>query len=120
MNKYFSIQKNNKIVFKTKGIKNFVEMDKITHLKCEGALTTVFTNNNSDCVISKPLKQFERDLLNFGFIRANNNTIVNMMHVKKIQSSVNRKIYLTNDIEVKISRRKLYLFNEFVEKQEVF
>ena len=120
MNKDFSFQQNNKLVLKTKGILNFIEMDKITHLTCEGSLTTVYTINNSDFVISKILKHFERELLNFGFIRANNNTIVNMMHVKEIKSSPNLKMYLTNDIEIKISRRKLYLFNEFIEKQEVF
>ncbi len=120
MTKDFSLQKNNKIVLKTKGILNFIEMDKITHITCEGSLTTVYTINNSDFVISKILKHFERELLNFAFLRANNNTIVNMMHVKEIQSSPKRSMLLTNNIEVKISRRKLYLFNEFLEKQEVF
>ncbi len=119
MKKIFNLQRDNKIILKEKGKTTLIQTDKITHLTCRGSLTTVHTADNNNYIITKLLKQYETELSKFGFIRANNSTIVNMIHVCEIRCSTKRKIILANDVEVNISRRRMYLFREFLEKQEV-
>jgi len=120
MYKDFSFQRDNKIILKEKGRSTLIQTDQITHITCKGSLAKVHTTRNKNFAITKLLKQFESELMIFGFLRANYNTIVNMIHVREIQGSPNRKMILANDIEIKISRRRMHLFREFFEKTEAF
>lgn len=110
MEKDFSFQKNKKLVFKEKGKTHLVEIDKITHLTCEGSITKIHTIENDDVIVSKLLKYFEIELAEKGFIRANHNTIINLGKIDSIQSGKKRRVTLYNGIEVNISRRKMCNF----------
>ncbi len=114
MYKDFRFQRDNKIIVKEKGKSTLIKTDQITHITCIGSLSKVHTINNKSYSITKLLKQFDSELSNFGFMRANHNTIVNMMHVNEIYGFQKRKLLLTNNIEIKISRRKMYLFRDFL------
>ena len=102
-----------KFLIAEKRRKSVVCVDKITHISCEAYLSTVYTVDNKQYMVAKLLKKFEIELAQFGFIRANHNTIVNPIHIIEINSSPIRKLVLINQFVVKISRRKLYLFKSF-------
>jgi two-component system, LytTR family, response regulator len=106
----YSKQKGQKVIIREKCETKFVEMEYITHLHCEGYLTTVHTTNSKQLTVSKLLKEFENDLADFGFVRANRSTIVNMAHVVRINTRGKRIIELTNNEIIHISRRRMFLF----------
>lgn len=78
----FKSQNEMKVFLKEKGELNIVEMSKISHISCEGYLSTVFTIDNRDFKVAKLLKHFELDLSQYGFVRVNHNTIVNLHNSK--------------------------------------
>jgi two-component system LytT family response regulator len=106
----FDCQKGRKVVIEQKSKTQFVEMDKITHLKCNGYLTTLYTINSDVITVSKLLKKFEEELNEFGFVRANRSTLVNLNQVKIYVSGSIRTVELLNKVKIKISRRKVFLF----------
>ena len=102
-----SLLSDRKITLKEKGVIHLVEIDNITHILCQGYLSTVYTTNNGNITVSKLLKQFEEELSNMGFMRINHNAIVNCLYVDKIKRGTKRTITLSNNhVEIKISRRK--------------
>ena len=64
-------------------------------------------------MVAKLLKSFEMELAEYGFIRANHNTIVNPVHIIEMSEPPLRKLLLKNEFEVIISRRKMYLFRDY-------
>ncbi len=88
-------------------------MENITHLTCDGNVTTIYTVENRTSNISKPLKYFETELSEKGFVRANHNTIVNCKNIMDYIKGHYNTIILTNNVKIKISRRKVHLFKDF-------
>ena len=88
-----------------------VELREIILITCEGYLTTLLMEGGLSVKISKLLKEFEIELENYGFIRVNHNSIVNAYHIISIDRGKNRLIILSNNMKVRISRRKLYKLN---------
>lgn len=110
MFKNFDVQTNQKILIKEKACSKFINMEDVILLTCEGYITKILTTNFRTFKVAKILKKFEEELKDFGFIRANHNTIVNAKHIHTIHGTKKRKLILINDIEVTISRRKYYQF----------
>ncbi len=111
MNIDFNCQRNNKIVLKEKSVIKLIGMSDIILITCDGYLTRVFIENGQSITISKLLKEFEIELEDYGFIRVNHNSIVNVYHIRSIERGNNRVLTLSNNLIIKISRRKLYKFN---------
>lgn len=109
---------NSKIELREKGKIRLIERDKITYLICDGYLTTVYTSDNNQFTVCKLLKQFETELYEFGFIRLNYNTIVNMKYVCEIQTTPERIIILKNNTQITVSRRRKYLLKEYFAKNQ--
>jgi len=106
----FSKQKDKKLAIAEKKRTNFIDIDAITHIQCDGYITTIYLTNDKPIVVSKLLKLFENELIEHGFIRANNNTVVNPRHIKGIYTTSCGKNVEINNIHIKISRRRLFLF----------
>ena len=70
----FSSQKQTKIEIKERNTIQFVDVSKITHLKCEGYITTINILDSEPIIVSKLLKDFESELEGCGFIRTNRST----------------------------------------------
>jgi len=83
-------------------------------LQCDGYVTTIHLIDKESICISKLLKLFEIELFDFGFLRANHNTIVNPLHIREISSTLKERIIQINKSEIKISRRRAYLFKNLV------
>ena len=62
--------------------------------------------------VSKSFKDFEHELSEFGFLKVNHSTLVNINHVKEFFLGNKRIIMLINGIKLKVSRRRVYLFRD--------
>ncbi len=106
----YSAQQNKRIKICEKNKVTWIEAETISHLVCEGYLTTVHLTTNETITCSMLLKQFQEILDVCGFIRANRNTLINGKHVDCIIFKKGKRSIFVNNIEVKVSRRKAFLF----------
>ncbi len=106
----YSEQLNKKIRISEKNKSTWVEVESISHLVCEGYLTTIHLTTNESITCSMLLKQFQEILDVYGFLRANRNTLVNGKHIDCIIFKKGKRSIFINNIEVKVSRRKAFLF----------
>jgi len=113
MNFDFSKQIGKKIAVCEKTRTTLIGIDTITHLICDCYVTTLYHTDQEPISSSKLLKHFEVELNEFGFLRVNNNTIINPNHISGIEFSCQRKILHINHSEIKVSRRRAYLFKKF-------
>lgn len=113
MKRDFNCQKGRKVIIKEKSVTQFIEMKDITHIECNGYISTVYTIDSVSYTVSKLLKHFEEELDRFGFVRANRSVLVNLNYVQKYISGSSRTLQLTNNITICISRRKAYIFKNY-------
>jgi len=94
---------------------NVLTIDTITHLVKYGDYTKIYTEKNEVYNDDNLLHEYENELSGFGFIKANNKTLVNIGHIDDIYFGKVRGLMLKNNIQIKISRRKVYKFKELTE-----
>jgi len=111
MNLEFSKQANKKLAIVEKRKTRLIDIGTITYLTCDGYVTTIHLLNQETISVSKLLKHFENELEEYGFLRANHNTIVNPKNMTGILSNNGETIVQINNLEIKVSRRKKFLFN---------
>jgi len=93
-----------RLFIKTKMESFYVEQEDIIYFKADGNYTHIFLiEGNKDILIAKTLKHFEDGLPGETFIRVHQSYLVNAKHIKKLQGN---HLYLINDHQVEISRRK--------------
>ena len=110
----FSKQNDQKLKIKEKSQISFIEMSEILYLQCEGYLTTIYLVNKTSVAIAKLLKDFEDELTQFGFLRVNHYTLINVRHINTLKICKQQRVVFINDVEIKISRRKLHLLKELL------
>jgi len=110
----YSKQAGYKLPVKEKTKISFLNISEILYLQCDGYLTTIYLTDRESISISKLLKDFEKELGKYGFLRANHNTLVNTRYISALQLNKQGKSIYIRDVEVKISRRKYYLFQDFL------
>lgn len=110
MNLDFSKQKDKKLSIVEKTKTTLIDIDTIIYLECDGYITTIHLNNHKIITVSKLLKLFENEVADFGFLRVNHKTIVNPKYIQEISTSICGKILQINNSEIKVSRRKAFLF----------
>jgi two-component system LytT family response regulator len=106
----FSNQNGKRIAINEKSKVQFVEIESITHLKCEGYLTTLYTTNSNTIKVCKQLKKFDEELVKFGFVKANRSTLVNLAQVKHYEGGCKRNLELLNGEIISVSRRNVFIF----------
>jgi len=111
----WSNQNYSRLPVREKSKISFIDISEILYLQCDGYLTTIYLVNKENISISKLLKHFEEELWQYGFRRANHNTLVNTQHIDAIKTSNKQWIIHIKDVEMKISRRKFYLFRTLLE-----
>ena len=110
----FCFQRDNKLIIKDNSDVKQVELCHITHITCHGYLSKVHTIQNNFISTIRTLKSFEIELYRFGFLRANRNTVVNMLHAFEINHNSKTRIIKIREKEINISRRKFRLFKAFI------
>lgn len=106
----FSKQRDKKLAIVEKKKTRLIDIDTITYLECDGYITTIYLISHETINVSKLLKHFENELTEYGFVRANHKSIVNPKYITGILSTICGKILQINDSEIKVSRRKAFLF----------
>ena len=89
-----------------------ISLKDITYINCNGYICSIY--NEEDKLIAsqtKLLKNYETELEQFGFVRINRKTIINAKSIKQIDLK-NRKIILTNNEIMTVSRRKLIILRK--------
>lgn len=106
----YNNQLNIRLRISEKNKSSWIEIENISYLICEGYLTRVHLICSKTFTCSMLLKQFEEILAEFGFIRANRNTLVNYRHVNCLIFKKGKRSIFVNNFEIKVSRRRAFLF----------
>lgn len=110
-----SFSSEQKIVVKTKTVSHILIIKDITHLVCDCYLTTIYTKSGECFMVAKLLKDFEQELADFGFVRINRNTMVNIIHVTSFANGRKRTVHLSNTSSFIMSRRGMGRLKECIE-----
>ena len=107
MNFDFNKQRN-KIIFTTGRKTEWINVGDILYITIDLTLSYVFVQNrDTPYYFVKQLKEFEIELTDCGFLRANGNTLVNGNYVKSLEKENNKHIiYLQNGKKIPLSRRQ--------------
>lgn len=107
-------QKEKKIILKERSANHFIRLDSITHLICDCYLTSVYTHEGDVIVVAKLLKEFEEELLPYGFVRGNRNVLLNITHIKSCRNCGSRSVMLSGNVSIAVSRRGMGRLREAV------
>jgi two-component system LytT family response regulator len=110
----FTFQKGKKIAIQQRSIIHWCEIERIIYLKCDCYLTSVILCGGEKITVSKLLKNFEMELEDFGFVRANRSFLINMAYVKKFLGGTKRIVELTNGEVICVSRRNVFKFKDYL------
>lgn len=89
-----------------------VEINEIILLKAESNYSEIYLLNGKVIISSKTLKKFEKKLDYLPFFRTHKSFIVNIDHIAKYQPNNSSQIYLSNNFEVNVSRRRKQEFED--------
>jgi len=108
MKRNFFIPKGKKLLINEKGRKRYIDIENITHITCEGHISTIHTINNKSISVYKLLKEFEKELQEYKFVRTHHKSICCLFNVSEYKK-INKKhiLVLKNNQKVEISARKL-------------
>jgi len=95
---------NKKITVSTSDGVLFLEVNKLTRFEADNVYTTIYCNDGTKIVASKPLKDFEDRLTNSGFIRIHKSHVVNVNYIKKFYKGDNAYLVMTDDTTVPVSK----------------
>ncbi len=95
-----------KLVLKTAGEFNIVEITDIVYCQSDNSYTTFFFANNEEIIVSKGMKEYEDILTDFNFFRPHTSFLVNLNYVKKLDKSDGGFLILKTGKEIPVSVRK--------------
>ena len=108
MKKDYSCQNNKKIVVIECNKMLQIDIQKISYIQCNSNISTIYFADKAKLVITaKLLKQFEAELSELGFVRANRNTLVNAKYIEKVENYNNKILTLVTNEKITISCRRL-------------
>jgi len=91
-----------------------VFINEISHIVQEKDYTTIYTMSNGVFHDNRQMLKIEKELTGCDFLQANFKTLINTGNISCIYFGNNRSIILTNNTQIKISRRRLHLFKALV------
>jgi two-component system LytT family response regulator len=107
LNNYQTREKHKKkIVLKELDTHHVLSVDDIICCSAEGSYTKFFIKNNIRIVVSKHLKEYEKLLENYNFIRVHRSHLVNVDKIIKYEKRDGGLLSLEEDIKVMVSVRK--------------
>ena len=103
----FSKQRNN-FIFTTGHKKELINVGDILYITIDLTLSSVFVQHRENpYYLAKQLKEFDTELVDYGFFRANGNTLVNGIYVKSLETEKNKHFFLLqNGKKIPLSRRQ--------------
>jgi two-component system, LytTR family, response regulator len=95
----------------------FIKITDIVYCKSDGPYTEFVIEGSEQIVISKNLKEYENQLLPYGFVRCHHSYLVNRDKIKKFDRSDSGGLILDNGQQIPVSHRKRDVVLEILEKQ---
>lgn len=110
-----SKEQEKKLIIQNKKNLEYINIKDILYLKGEGNYTSIYLLNDKKYLISKTLKEYETVLCEAqsSFIRIHKTFIANIMHIKRVERGEECTLFLTDDTQLEVSRRKK---QELIEK----
>lgn len=84
----------------------FVPVQDIIRCEADVNYTHIFLENHIKKTASKPLKEFEVLLTDYGFFRVHQSHLINLQYIKKYDKGKGGIVYLTDGSEIEVSTRK--------------
>jgi len=110
----YSIQKGKTIILKSSRKVRQISLESIIYISCDSYLISIYLiNQKKSEIFSKPLKEIEKELSDFHFLRINRNELINMKYFKSYYNNESRKITLSNGTILSVSRRKWSLIKNY-------
>ena len=95
-----------KIVLRDNKSLYFIKVADIFHCEAQGSYTTFFLQDGSQIVVSRPLKEYENLLEEFGFVRSHHSHLVNIKKITRLDKADGGLLILENGKSVPVSQRK--------------
>lgn len=92
---------------------SFITLEKIEYIHCEGYLSTIFTVSGEKYSTARALKYFEALLFDYGFIRTNRNSLVNIMHITDCTLGSSPSVTLVGETKISIAKRRIRCVNDY-------
>jgi len=106
-------KEENKIILKsTRGIQ-IIKLNELIFCKSNKGYTTFYLKSGEHYLASKPLKEYENQLLNNHFIRTHQSYFINVSFIEKFDSK-HRLLHLKNNITVPVAARKVAAINKIL------
>ena len=98
----------NKIILSLQDCYQIIETKELMYCESDKGYTTFYLENKKKYVASKPLKEFEEQLLKSDFVRPHQSFMVNLNFIDKYDKS--GEIHLKNGVKIPVSTRKKEYF----------
>jgi two-component system LytT family response regulator len=95
-----------KLVLKTVGEFNIVDINDIVFCKSDNSYTTFSFIDSEDIIVSKSMKEYEEILSEYNFFRPHTSYLVNLNYIKKLDKSDGGFLILKTGKEIPVSQRK--------------
>jgi two-component system, LytTR family, response regulator len=83
-----------------------VKLEEIAYCEAQRSYTIFRLINNKSIMISKPLFDYERLLVDTVFFRVHKSFLINLLHVKEYTRGEGGTVIMSNGMEIEVSRRK--------------
>lgn len=94
----------------------FFDLDSISYCKADNVYTTFYFDNKKEVVTSKPLKEYENELLEHNFFRIHHSHIINLNKVKKYIRGDGGQVIMETDHVLDVARNKKVAFLEKLQR----
>lgn len=101
-----SFKSTEKIILKDGDSMQLVVINDIIYCNAEGSYTTFYLKDGKQIITSQNLKEYERMLSPYGFIRNHHSFLINLNHVISIQKSDGGYIIMSDNSNLPLSIRK--------------
>ena len=95
-----------RIFLNTRDVIYIVCVKNILYCKSDNNQTTLHFTNQKSIVVSRNIKEFEKELIPYCFFRTHQSYLVNLAHIQRIEKLEGFCLILPNDLRIPTSTRK--------------
>lgn len=99
-------KKSKKIILKTAERLQVIEVKNIIRCESDSSYTNIFLTENRKVIVSKPLKDYDEMLSDFGFLRTHKSHLINMNFIASYEKYGGGYIVMKDKTNIPVSVRK--------------
>jgi len=100
------LNKSHRLVLRSQDQVHVVDADNIIHIEAYGNYSTFYLDDGRKVVVSKPIREYEDILLDFGFHRVHKSHVVNINQMHYFDKTEGGTLVMVNGDEVPVASRK--------------